>query len=299
MQKYPPFAAVRAFEAAARHSSFKQAAIELGLTPTAISHQIKQLKCISGKALFNRHGKRVELTPDGRQFAKAIRPALETLAAAFSELNTTSNRRSVTLGIGPVVAVRWLVPRLTEFWAAHPLIDLRLHHSPLPVWQRMTGLDLAIAWGNGEWSGFVAEPFLRIEVAPVLAPALMPNELIAITPNDLLSLPLLHHRDHTGWRQWFEAAGVTAPTELPGMVSEDANVLLQAVLSGRGVALGVVPFIKDEIASGRLLQPFPKSVDPGDAYYLVYRAGALENAAVSAVRDWFVNAAVPCQTLSI
>lgn len=291
MQKYPPFAALRAFEAAARHLSFKDAALELGLTPTAVSHQIKQLEQLSGQRLFIRRARRVELTPDASLFAQAIGPALDSLASAFSDLCSDPARQNVTLGAGPIFSARWLVPRLADFWAAHPGIDLRLHHSPLPVWQQMAQFDLAVAWGRGGWPGLVCEPLLRIEVTPVLAPSLLEYAKRPRHPEELLSqpLPLLHHRDAEGWRQWFSAAGVTAPRDLPGTVFEDSNVLLQAALSGRGVALGVLQFIEDELTARRLIRPFKVSAEPEDAYFLIYRQSALKSAATAVVRKWLLQ----------
>ena len=285
----PPFAAVRAFDAAARHLSFKDAAVELGLTPTAISHQIKQLETLCGQPLFIRHTRRVELTPNGQSFAESVRPAIESLAAAFAKLSTSPGRSNVTLGAGPIFSSRWLVPRLADFWTAHPGIDLRLHHSPLPVWQQMAHFDLAVAWGKGEWSGVRCEPLLRIEVSPVFALSMPSGFEVPNRVEDLLSQPLLHHRDDRGWRQWFEHAGVETPSSLPGTAFEDANVLLQAALSGRGVALGILQFIEDELAAGRLVRPFETSVDPEDAYFLVYQEAALNSEANLAVRDWLLT----------
>lgn len=290
MHKLPPFASLRAFESAARHMSFKNAALELGLTPTAISHQIKQLESLSGQMLFTRHVRRVELTPQGHAFAEAIGPAIEAMGAAYEKLSAGVDRKTVTLGAGPIFAARWLVPRLADFWDAHPGVDLWLHHSPLPVWRQMEQFDLAIAWGKGDWPGLDCTPMLRITVTPVLAPALLERYGAPETPTDLRGLPLLHHRDGDGWRQWFEGSGVAVPHPLPGTVFEDANVLLQAALSGRGAALGIVQFIGDELGAGRLIRPFPSQVDPGDAYFLIHRPNALASEAIAAAKDWLLQA---------
>lgn len=284
----PPFAAVRAFDAAARHLSFKDAALELGLTPTAISHQIKQLESLCGQPLFIRHTRKVELTPNGQSFAEAITPAIEAIASAFARLSAAPGRSNVTLGAGPIFSSRWLVPRLSAFWAAHPGIDLRLHHSPLPVWQQMAQLDLAVAWGRGNWPGLQCKPLLRIEVSPVFAPSLLAGEAVPERCDDLLSLPLLHHRDDGAWRQWFETAGLAPAGSLPGTVFEDANVLLQAALAGRGVALGILQFIGDELAAGRLLRPFDIAMSPEDGYFLIYPEAALKNEASLAVIEWLL-----------
>lgn len=285
----PPFAAIRAFEAAARHLSFKEAARELGLTPTAISHQIKQIESLAGRPLFLRRARQVELTREGEVFAETLTPALETIAGAFARLSAETNRPTVTLGAGPLFASRWLVPRLADFWGAHPQIDLSLLHSPVPVWQQMTRFDLAVAWGRGAWPGLASDLLFAIQVAPVLSPALLRDHPALSKPADLLTFPLLHHGDGSGWRQWFERAGVSLSADPPGTHFEDANVLHQAALSGRGVALGILDFIEDELSAGRMCKPFPIPVAPPDAYYLICRRSALSNEATRVVRDWLLQ----------
>jgi LysR family transcriptional regulator, glycine cleavage system transcriptional activator len=288
MRKLPGFAQIRAFEAAARLGSFKDAARELALTPTAVSHQIRQLETLCRKQLFSRAGRRIELSEEGRLFATNLSPALDSIADAYQTLCQNSGRRQVTLGAGPIFASRWLVPRLSEFWATNPEVDLWLNHSPLPVWRQVDNYDLAIAWGDGNWPGIVSECLLRIDVSPVFAQSFPDRESIQ-HPSDLLKYPLLHHRDANGWLEWFNRAGVEYTDGLPGTVFEDSNVLLQAVLSGRGVALGILQFIQDEIAAKRLIKPFTQSVDPRQAYYLIYRADAIKNSTIATVRDWLIR----------
>jgi LysR family glycine cleavage system transcriptional activator len=288
MVSLPPFAALRAFEAAARHLSFKDAAAELGLTPTAISHQVKLLEGLSKQRLFIRRTRRVELTEAGQAFAGALTPAFDAIARAYGKLSEDRARQTVTLGAGPLFASRWLAPRLGDLWTKHPEIDLRLHHSPLPVDQQLGQFDLAIAWGRGNWSGVTVEPLLRVEVTPVLSPHGRAEGCRLGAPKDLLALPLLHHRNLEGWRQWLAAAGVVLDEPPPGIRFEDANVLLQAALAGQGAALGIVPFIEDELSAGRLIRPFDLAIDPGEAYYLITPEGALDRAAVGLVRDWLL-----------
>lgn len=291
MKPLPPFAAIRAFEAAARQQSFKEAASELGLTPAAVSYQVKQLEDWIGHQLFMRSVRKVTLSDKGKDLLTAITPALDALTEAFIKVSQPLGRTTVTLGAGPIFASRWLVPRLGQLWSRHPQIDLRLHHSQLPVWQQMHQFDLAVAWGRGNWRGLECIELLRIRTAPVLSPEALPDADGVLSPAGLLDLPLLHHRDDKAWRQWLEAAGVDTPRQLPGTIFEDANVLLQATLSGRGVSLGILDFIADELSSGRLMQPFPLMVDPGDAYHLVWRNDARSNAAAQNVRDWLIEMA--------
>jgi LysR family glycine cleavage system transcriptional activator len=254
-----------------------------------VSHQVKQLEADCGLRLFHRKPRQVDLTPQGATLAKSIEPALDAMATAFARLSIGQGRSNVTLGAGPIFASRWLVPRLGAFWNAHPDIDLWVHHSPLPVWKQMTRFDVAVAWGSGTWPGVESTPLLRIRVSPVHAPALRGAGVGG--PGGILDLPLLHYRNDRGWRQWLHAAGVADPGELPGTVFEDANVLLQATLAGRGASLGILGFIEDELSSGRLVQPFIQSVDPGDAYHLVWRTSALSEDAVAKVRNWLLGEA--------
>ncbi len=289
MRKLPPFPAIRAFEAAARHGSFKSAAAELSVTPTAISHQIRQLEDACGNRLFTRRTRRVDLTREGRRFAAAVSPALDSLADAYARLCSNPSRVQVNLGAAPLISARWLLPRLPGFWAKHPEIDLWLHHSPFPVWQQIHQYDMAIAWGDGQWPGVEAKPLLNVEVTPVYAPS-MNARIDSITPGDLLKFPLLHHRDIQGWTQWFESAGVETRETLTGTVFEDANLLLLAAIAGRGVALGILPLIKDDLEARKLVRPFRNSVGSADAYYLIKGQNNSMSEAVQSTWQWLAAA---------
>ena len=153
----------------------------------------------------------------------------------------------------------------------------------------MERYDLAIAWGRGDWPGLHSELLLRIEVTPVHAPSLLSTSAPETEPSDLLDMPLLHHREQAGWRQWLTAAGVKLPGVLPGPIFEDANVLLQAILEGQGVGLGILPLISEEIMAGRLVQPFKKTVEPDDSYYLLHQPENLKRDAVHRVRNWLIR----------
>ena len=287
MSKHPSLSGLRTFALAAQTLSFKQAADALGLTPTAVSHQIKALERALGTSLFERKVRQVELTARGRELADAVAPAFSTIAQAVERFSGADGRHVVTLGAGPVFASRWLVPRLDAFWQALPDVDLRLHHSPMPVYQQLAQFDLAVAWGDGSWGDMQIDPLLRIEVTPVHAPVVQSRPVHLNEPRDVLTLPLLHQRNHTGWRQWLSRAGVEAEADaLVGSIFEDANVLLQALLDGKGAGLGILPFVADDIASGKLIQPWPLTVDPGDAYYLIYRPNALDREPVRKVCRW-------------
>ena len=194
----------------------------------------------------------------------------------------------MTVGAAPLLSSRWLVPRLADFWSRYPDIDLWIHHSPQPVWQQLDKYDLAIAWGNGEWSGVNAVPLLDVVVTPVLSASLA-QEISLRNPADILNLPLLQHRDSAEWVQWFQSVGVNINGYLAGTVFEDANILLQAALSGRGIALGVLPLVEDDINAGKLIAPFCQKITPKDAYYLVRSNSQPQNEAVDATWNWLLQ----------
>lgn len=289
MTHLPPFAALRAFEAAARHLSFKSAARELGLTPTAISHQIKRLELEAGTLLFRRQARLISLTPAGERFARDIVPALQALRDAYQTLEGAQRQQAVVIGAGPIFSSRWLAPRLTHFAAAHPEIDLRLHYSPSDFWRRAHEFDIAIAWGNGDWPGVRSTPLLKLSATPVLAPSLAERIGPITAPADLAAAPLLHQRDTHAWRNWFEERGLPADAA-GGAVFEDANVAMQATLFGQGVMLGYVEFVQDDISAGRLTQPL-KDLSPVDEAYHLIIADSPSSVAVLSVADWLTEQA--------
>jgi len=273
---------LRAFEAAARNMSFKLAAAELHVTATAISHQVKSLEQQLDCRLFIRRTRQVQLTDEGKDLFTTLKRAFDDVDEVARRIESRRSRDVVTLGLGPIIGTRWLAPRLGDFWGQHPDIDLRLHHSNFPMQQSSDQFDLAIAWGDGRWPGMEAIPFISIEVTPVLAPGMEQPE----HATDLLALPLIHERNRQGWQQWLQAAGVTHSDDTIGTVIDDANLVLQTTLDGQGVALGILPFIESDLASGRLLRPFELAIDPGNAYYLIYQKSCLDKAAVNSLKHW-------------
>ena len=289
----PSLTALRAFEAAARHLSFKLAAEELNLTPTAVSHQIRGLEAALAHKLFDRRVRQVDLTAEGAELARALGPAFLVIDKAVRDLKAKDRRRIVTLGTAPIIASRWLAPKLGTFWCAHPDIDLRLHHSPVPIHRQMANYDIAIAWGEGPWPGWEAELLLRVEATPVVAPTAGFLDGPLDEPRQLLAMPLLHYRGKKDWAQWFAEAGVDLPAEIPGALFDDANVLLQAALEGQGVALGILPFADDELSLGRLSRPWNLTVRPSAAYYLLQSRASRDRDAARAVVAWLLSLKEP------
>ena len=275
--------ALKTFEAAARHLSFKHAAQELCVTATAISHQIKTLEAQLGFVLFKRKVRRIELTDQGYELFNTLRKAFDDIDDTINQIESRSKRDVVTLGLGPIIGARWLAPRLGDFWASHPGIDLRLHHITFPLPKSADLFDLAIAWGDGYWPQMEVTPFIDIKLTPVMSPQL-PQPVDAL---DLLQQVLIHERNRKGWQQWFAQAGVEYDGTT-GTTIDDANLVLQATLNAQGVSLGILPFVSEDLRSGRLVRPFDLAVDPEHSYYLIYRRKSIDKPAVEAVRDWLL-----------
>jgi LysR family transcriptional regulator, glycine cleavage system transcriptional activator len=289
--EFPPLGPVRIFAVAARYENFKRAAKELGVTPTAVSAQIKSLETFLGCPLFERGAQSVRLNEAGRQFADACHTIFARLNRAVLEVKQVASRESITIKVGPGFGSQWLSKRLTSFWQRFPETGLHLQYSPGAV-EFSDGLtDLMVAWGDGDWPGLQSEPLLDFNVAPVVGVPLKQAYNMPALPADLLKLPLLHWKDHSGWQEWFDAMNVKMDPYLPGVVIEDANTVLQAAQSGQGVALGILPLIESELDSGQLFRLFDENFSPSRSYHLVHPDGAMENAHLKAFRDWIVDEA--------
>ncbi len=283
-RQLPPLSTLRAFEAAARRGSFKAAAEELGVTPTAISYQIKRLEAALGTALFERRVRQVNLTTTGEALHRATAHALDRIESEWTRLR--HGRSTVVLLIGPMAAGRWLVPRMTDFWNEHPEIDLRLHHSARTYNLEAADADLAIAFGDGNWPQYDVEPLITVDATPVMAPVLAKRLGPVTCPDDLLRFPLVHERDRQDWDRWIETNCSPGSRALNHIMIEDANVALHAAINGQGVALGIMQFIHDDLAAGRLLRPFTTTMRTRRAYYLLTRSNLPMTPAERHVYDW-------------
>jgi LysR family glycine cleavage system transcriptional activator len=259
MQKLPPLAAIRAFEAAARHLSFTRAAEELGMTQAAVSYQIRMLEERLGAPLFVRLARHVELTATGRELAPAVGDAFAQLRTAFEAVGRLQDRR-LTLSVLPTVAAHWLVPRLGRFQAAHPELAVYVDASNDLADFARGEIDLAIRSGSGRWQDLEAHLLLPSHFTAVAGPALL-TERRPQRPVDLLDLPLLGASD-PWWPEWFAAAGVPGvDLRRPGTSLGTQQFEAMAAMTGQGVAL-VNPYLfAGDLAAGRLAR-LPESPPP-------------------------------------
>lgn len=285
----PPLAAIRCFEAAARHQSFTRAATELGMTQAAVSYQIKLLEERVGP-LFLRKARGVELTEAGQRLAPAVSASFDGLRAAFEDMRLTLDS-VLAVTVVPTFASNWLVPRLGEFQAANPHIAVRLDVSGRVVDFAREDFDAGIRHNStGRWPGLIAHSLLAVEFTPMLSPRLLERLGPVERPADLLKLPLIDPDDEW-WQTWFAAAGVAAPelNHRPGMRVGAQHLAGSAAIAGQGVAMLMPVFYRDELASGRLIQPFALATRDPIGYCLVYPEARRRSAKIIAFRDWLLD----------
>lgn len=288
MRRLPPLSSLRAFEAAARHRSFKQAAVELAVTPTAISHQVRALEDYLGVRLFERRTRQIALTADAQPLYAVLREGFDSFAHAVDHLTASRTRAVVSISATTAFTAKWLVPRVTRFQAMHPDIDLRLHASDDTVDVGACGVDIAIRYGRGPYPGLTSTPLIADRFAPVVNPILGLR-----SPEELPKMPLIHFEwghfdpDHLIWPSWFRAAGIAEINPVSVLRFSDESHAIQAAVAGQGVALLSLTLVQDELDQGILDQPFGPIVT-GLTYHLVEASGQTPTARVKAARDWLL-----------
>jgi LysR family glycine cleavage system transcriptional activator len=285
-RRLPPLTALRHFEAAARHLSFKRAAEELAVSPAAVTHQVKLLEAWLGTDLFVRQIRRIHLTAAGEKLARQASQMFADLAETARQISGQPELNFVTVKLGRYFGAKWLSPRLRDFWREHPAIDLRLHHSVNELPDDPPDIDLAILWGDGRWPMPVVEPLLAVQTVALCAPALKKAAKAFLRAPHNTGRMLLHYRDQTAWQEWFASAGLAADQAQSGQVFDDANVVLEAAAAGQGVALGYLPISQGELDLGRLVQAHPHQCSSANGYYLVSRRDALARPPVAIFRHW-------------
>lgn len=292
MRRLPPLNGLRAFEAAARHESFAAAGGELHVTASAVSQQVRALEAWLEVALFARHARGLELTEAGERYLPELSEAFDRLEQATRVLQSREAGQVLTLNVTPSLGTQWLVPRLWEFNARHPEVDVRIGATERNVDLRREDVDLAVRLGPSREPGVVSELLLRETLAPVCAPALLEGEAALTEPADLGRQRLLHIFDPhpgprvTGWREWLAMAGAPQVDARTGPRFSVWYLAIMEAVAGRGVALGPFSLVREELRAGRLVAPFEPWLPAGVDYYLAYRADALGNPALAACRDW-------------
>jgi LysR family glycine cleavage system transcriptional activator len=287
MARLPPLSAVRVFESAARHQNFTQAAAELGMTQAAVSYQIRLLEERLGTSLFARVKGRVSLTEAGRRIAPLVANAFETLDDAFSGL-VAEDQALLSLSAAQTLATTWLAPRLGRFQVRHPSLAVRLSTDNRLVDFSTGEFHAAIRVGRGDWPGLKCHFLFRMAFSPICTPDFVRAHDLT-RPEQLLDVPRLSPRDDW-WADWLADLGIAAPAAAadPGLVLDNQVMEANAAFAGSGIAMMTPLFWRDELAAGRLVQPFPHLHVTSRSHWLVYPEGRRNQAKIAAFRDWIL-----------
>lgn len=284
INRLPSLNALRAFEAAARHGSFTQAAEELHVTHAAVSRQVRDLEAWLEVPLFRRVGRGVRLTEVGESYRRTLTEVFDRLLAATQEVIGGAGSRSLKVSVEPAFAARWLVPRLGSFQKKHPDIDLSLDPTDRLVDFRSDDADLGICYGQGDWLEVELVRLSEVQSFPVCSPALVGGDLPA-SPEILRDHTLLHEETRAWWGEWLKDAGLEGIDHSRGPLLKDCHLALEAAAAGLGFALGDNVLAADALAAGRLVKPFAGTT-PSGGYYLAQPKGMKETVSRRAFREW-------------
>jgi LysR family glycine cleavage system transcriptional activator len=287
MRKLPPLAAVKVFEAAARHENFTLAAGELGMTQAAVSYQIRLLEERLGVPLFLRSKRRVTLTDAGRRVAAPVSAALDGISEAFSGL-VDEDESVLSISTAQTFASTWLAPRLGLFQIERPELAVRVSTENAMVDFARDDVDVAIRMGQGPWPGLRHHFLFHLHLTPICTPEYRDRERLE-KPEDVLRVARLSPDDRW-WRLWLSDAGLAVPEgRTPGILLDSQVTEVQAVYAGHGIALLTPLFWRAELASGRLVQLFPLVTCDPRSHWLIYPEHKRNRAKVRAFRDWLLR----------
>lgn len=298
--RLPPLTALRAFDAAARHMSFQQAAAELHVTPAALSFQIKSLEEHLGTPVFRRLNRAVELTEAGRALAPGAQDAFESLAAAWRAAQRVTDSGSVTVTAGPAFTAKWLAPRLFDFARDHPDIELKFSASLQMKDFERDEIDVAIRFGLGPDTGLFSEPLDDEWVTPVMTPELAERYT---TEESLRDAPLIIDDSvdflslSTDWPTWFRAVGIDF-TPRQGIHFSQPDHAINAAVSGTGITLGRNTLVHHDIMTGRLVAPFRKALGTKARFRILCLKGSEDRPNIKAIREWVLKQASAMEDLT-
>jgi LysR family transcriptional regulator, glycine cleavage system transcriptional activator len=294
MPDLPPLSALQAFEATARRLSVRDASEELRVTPSAVSHRLRNLETAIGVKLFHRLNRQLILTDAGSVYLSRVAPAFDALRSATSEIAERGSADTLTLTAPPSFAEIWLLPRLSRFLSAHPDIDLRVEASSRAVDFSREPVDASIRYGRGDWPGLVARKLVEEQLVAVCAPSLQTGTYDVTEPGDLARHTLIHSDQRlTSWTAWLRSHG-------HGTVKGDRNLRfsqsahsLRAAADGLGVALESRIMAAAYLDAGTLVEPFPDlaPADDGAAYHLVVPPDRSMLPKVRALDSWLTDEA--------
>jgi LysR family glycine cleavage system transcriptional activator len=287
--RMPSLNGLRAFEVTARHLSMKRAAEELCVTPSAVSQLLKGLESELGLSLFRRDNRAIALTVAGQALLPPVRNAFRLIADAADRVRGDTHGGVLTISVTAFFAESWLVPRLGDFHARHPDIDLRII-AATTLSNLVTGeADVAIRHGLGAYRGMVSELLMTPPVVPVASAGLLARLGHPADAEALLEWPKIHDADRGGWAMWFASQGVEDPGSARGPSFDDPGLLRTAVLAGQGAGLLPAPLVESYFSNGTLVAVGAEALIGEFAYYLVVPRSNASRANITAFRCWILQ----------
>lgn len=287
-RRLPPLNSLRVFEAAARHLSFTRAAEELFVTQAAVSHQIKTLEDYLGLKLFRRRNRSLLLTEEGQSYFLDIKDVFTSLAEATDKVLERSEKGALTISLPPSFAIQWLVPRLADFNAQEPDIDVRIKAVDMDEGSLTDDVDVAIYYGRGNWSGLRADKLYQECLVPVCSPQLLLGTRPLESLGDLKQHTLLHDTSRKDWKQFTRVHEIEGVNVNHGPIFSHSTMVLQAAVHGQGVALGNNVLAQPEIDAGRLVCPFDEVLISKNAFYVVCHEQQADTGRIATFRDWML-----------
>lgn len=285
-KRLPSLNALRVFVAVARCGGVSRAAEELNLTHSAVSHQIRALQSELGITLFEKSGRGLLLTEQARVYVQRIESAFKEIEEATLEV-TTHNRHRLRISTIPSFAARWLLPRLGDFIATCPDVDVEVQSSHRAADVKGGEVDIGIRFDTGPHPGLYSERLMRDWLFPVCSPEFAKKYALCDT-SGIDGVPLMHS-EREPWSSWFPAAGIVADEPEHGILFNDSALMLQAAAAGQGLCLARQSIVYDELQSGRLVRPFSTYVESPFSYFFVCRREKLASPPIAAFRTWIVR----------
>lgn len=286
--RIPSFSALRGFEAAARLGSFKKAAEELALTPSAVSHQVRTLEEQLGVRLLERTERGLIITPVGRVYRESLVQALEVLHQATAQVRGQGNARLLLCAL-PGFTARWLLPRLADFHRHYPDLEVSVSTASEPDFAA-SGADMLIRYGFGDWPGLDCDYLLGETLLPVCSPAYLADAPPLERPADLAHHTLIYYQDLADeWPRWLASAGVAGLQGRRVLELDSRNMVLQAAVDSIGVAMGRRPLVDHDLTRGLLVAPFDRPLATPEGYFLLCRKGEAERGKIGVFRRWLLE----------
>ena len=293
----PPLNGLRAFEAAARHLSFQDAAFELHVSPAAIGQSIRALEAHLGHQLFKRMTRKVVLTDAGQMLAPSLSEGFDSLAEGVARLKVLNQPQRLTLSTTISFAEKWLLPRLPDFNRLYPGLDVRIISTDQRVDFTSDNTDVAIRFGRGRYKGMIAESFTNNVYFPVCAPDLVQLSGGIATPEDLHSQTLIHtdwlqeSNAAPSWEGWFRHVGASPPKTRKELSLSVETLAVNAAIDGLGIALVHEILVRNDLEKGALVRPFGErfAIVPEFKYFIVYPESEQASTKIRTIRNWLYD----------